>query len=249
MRHEEHKVKLRGMDKREAESEVKQIYIDRYGAKNVTSYKAMGDPVIKAKGYDDQARVGSDGAGNAVVDMADAGASTRSLIEQLTNWSSEAAKSHVERGVDQFEKEEREGTRPGSPTRTGSSQTVGSGIEKDEVVDYGDGSIRFRPRFTQREASYLYEGDREYDDEHPVCDECAHFIEGGGCHMVEGPIELDGYCEEFYADVGVFAHRHDEGVEENLSVWGYDFDWSISDAEEFAMDIREILEAKIRGSR
>jgi hypothetical protein len=205
----------------------------------------MGKPVIKAKGYDDSAKVVGYEDGAAIVDVSKTSATTRSIISQITEGPDEYKKSLVERSTEQYEEEVEEGTSPVSSRET--SEPTTSGLGKHEVDNFGDGSIRFRPRFNQKEAVYLEPGDRSYREDHKVCDQCAHFIEGGGCHIVEGPISEDGYCEEFYADVGVYGHLHEEGVEENLSVYGHSFDWGVSDAKEFAIDIRERLEAKIRG--
>lgn len=245
-------VKLDGIDKREAERIVKEKFIERYGEGNVRSFKAMGDPVISAKGYDDKVRIGDDGTPGAVVDVTNASATTQGIIESMDFNAGESASHVVERAVNEYETEQEEGTGiGGSRTRSGESNngTSSDRLGKHDVVDYGDGSIRFRPRYTQKEASYLFPGDDDYDDTHKACESCAHFIEGGGCHMVEGPIDLDGYCEEFYADVGVYGHKHPHGIEENLSLWGWEFDWDEGDAAEFAMDIRERLQQKVRGMR
>ncbi len=239
------KLRLNGVDKIEAESRIKEIYIDRYGEQNVKTYKALGNPVVKAKGYNDKTKVVGYEDGAAVVDVTDTSQSTRSIIANISPGPNEYESSAVQRGVEQYEEEVEEGTSPVSKRETSEPKT--SGLGKHEVDNFGDGSIRFRPRFSQKEASYLEPGDRSYNSNHKICEECAHFIEGGGCHVVEGPISEDGYCEEFYADVGVYGHKHETGIEENLSIFGYDFDWKITDAKEFAMDIRERLEGEIRG--
>lgn len=239
------KLRLSGIDEVEAEHEIKQIYIDRYGSDSVRTYKAMGKPVIKAKGYDDSTKVTGYENGAAVVDVSKTSATTKSIISQISDGPDEYEKNVVQRASSQYEEEVEEGTSPTSERET--SEPTQSGFGEREVDNFGDGSIRFRPRFNQKEAAYLEPGDRSYLDNHKVCDQCAHFIEGGGCHIVEGPISEEGYCEEFYADVGIYGHRHEDGIEENLSVWGHSFDWDVSDAKEFAMDIRERLQAKIRG--
>lgn len=114
------------------------------------------------------------------------------------------------------------------------------------VESFSDGSIRFKPPFKKSDVDYKNEGDPSFDETHSRCKDCAHYIDGGGCKMVQGGIEDDSYCEDLYADIGVFGHKHDIGVEENLIIWGDGFSWSIEDAKEFAMDMRERIEQRIR---
>lgn len=106
---------------------------------------------------------------------------------------------------------------------------------------FSDGSIRFKPPFSKSQADYREIGDRDFDGSHSRCGSCSHFIENeknrqiSGCHVVQGEINPEDYCEEFYSDVGVFGHKHDDFVEINLTLLGENFDeWSGMDVDEFA---------------
>lgn len=80
----------------------------------------------------------------------------------------------------------------------------------------------FIPPYEKDEVSYHYEG--EGDKPHLNCEDCVHYIEGGGCHMVQGEIDPEGYCEDLYADVGLFARVYDGEFEINLASWGEMFE-------------------------
>ena len=81
----------------------------------------------------------------------------------------------------------------------------------------GDGT-EFTPPYTKQEAGYHRAG--EGDELHLDCKNCAHYIEGGGCHMVHGEIDPEGYCDELYADFGVFGRKTNNSAIVNLVVWG-----------------------------
>ncbi|MEF8808925.1 hypothetical protein [Natronomonas sp.] len=109
------------------------------------------------------------------------------------------------------------------------------------VEAFDDGSIRFTPPHSKRQAAYRRPGGPDFDPDHERCDSCAHYIPGGGCHLVQGEIDPDAYCEEFYADYGAFGHEHDEFVEVNAEFVGDDFDWEPDDVEEFIDTLDEKL--------
>lgn len=117
-------------------------------------------------------------------------------------------------------------------------ETVGGNV----FAHFEDGSIRFTPDFTKREANYREKGDPAFDDDHKPCATCVHYIPGEGCHMVRGRIKPDEYCEEFFADYGVFGHRHENYVEKNMEMFGGAFDWDERDVDEFVDDVEEALE-------
>lgn len=121
---------------------------------------------------------------------------------------------------------------------------VGSG----ETVTHAlyDGSIRFLPPHTKKEADYLTPSDPQFDDSHSRCGSCVHFIEGGGCHFVQGDIDPAAYCGEFYADYGVFSHLHDDFVEVNAELVSPRWDYRERDIEEFLDDLGERLQQRRR---
>lgn len=73
------------------------------------------------------------------------------------------------------------------------------------ISTFDDGSIRFLPQSTKVDARYTDDPQRGNFPPGAVCANCAHFIGGGACHVVRGPISPSGSCQRFYADVGVFA--------------------------------------------
>ncbi len=116
-------------------------------------------------------------------------------------------------------------------------------VEQGEVVVFPDGSIRFVPVFNKREARF-FRNARERFGAMKVCEDCSHFIGGGGCHVVRGEINPNDRCFEFFADVGIFADREEEdgGVDISLILWGERFDWDGGDVEEFLKEVRERIE-------
>lgn len=134
-----------------------------------------------------------------------------------------------------------------TPTR----ETVRSGTGPESVGDVtesgtspGTGEV-YKP-FGHDDAGYVVQGDEEFDPDHERCRSCAHYDDHGNCHIVPD-IDPDGYCSEFYADVGMFGHKHPWGIENNLNMFGEMFDWSMDDVENFVGEIRERLQEKVRG--
>lgn len=121
----------------------------------------------------------------------------------------------------------------------------GKSVSERMMESAGMGEV-FKP-FSHEDADYREPGDPDFESGHERCESCAHYDDHGNCHIVPD-IEPDGYCAEFYADVGVFGHEHPWGIENNLNLFGESFDWSIEGVENFVNDIRERLEEKIRGS-
>jgi hypothetical protein len=80
----------------------------------------------------------------------------------------------------------------------------------------------FIPPFEKQEVDY--KGPSEGDKPHLDCKDCVHYIKGGGCHMVQGEIDKDGYCEDLYSDMGIFARIYNGEFEINLALWGEMFD-------------------------
>lgn len=111
---------------------------------------------------------------------------------------------------------------------------------------YSDGSIRFKPPFSKGHAEYIEPDNKGFDSSHKRCHSCTHYIQGGGCHLVQGKIDPQGYCGEFYADYGVFGHRHSTDIEENFELVGDSFDWTMDNIEDFVLDIRERLQQLYR---
>lgn len=111
----------------------------------------------------------------------------------------------------------------------------------------GKEDVGYTPPYPKGGAGYVEKGDKDYSPRHKTCRSCVHFRQGR-CRMVQGHIDEDAYCEELYADVAAFGHKHEHGVEENRVEMSDSFDWSVGDAKEFAMDIREVIENYVRTS-
>lgn len=94
--------------------------------------------------------------------------------------------------------------------------------------------------FTQQQAKYRQRGDPQFSESHPKCKDCAHFDGHGNCLIVPN-IEPDEYCEEFFADVGVFGVEVGAIPDVNLTVFGEDFDWSRGKIENFMDRVKESL--------
>ncbi len=100
--------------------------------------------------------------------------------------------------------------------------------------------------FTKDESDYKDPGQDGFDETHMRCRGCAHYDNHGNCRIVPD-INPDGYCGEFYADVGFFGHSHGHYVEHNLTLGGESYEWNTDDAEDFATAVREAIEAMARG--
>lgn len=132
--------------------------------------------------------------------------------------------------------------------RANADRAVGSTVS--DV--FADESIRFVPPFSKDAADYRDRDDPAFDATHDRCKGCVHYIPGGGCHFVRGEIDPEDYCEEYYADYGVFAHDHGEHVEVNAELVGPNFHPGEADIADFVGEIRERLQQRQReqeGSR
>lgn len=127
-------------------------------------------------------------------------------------------------------------TQTDGPSNGGNSDTSNQLISVND-----DGSITFTPPFTKNEADYKTKVESDFDNSHKKCRSCSHFIEGGGCHLVQGQIDEQAYCGEFYADVGLYGHRHTNMTELNLTVWGESYDWDSEDVDDFMDRVRSKL--------
>jgi hypothetical protein len=101
-----------------------------------------------------------------------------------------------------------------------------------------DGSITMMPPFTKEEAQYDVDISNPYH-----CGDCVHYVEGGGCTLVQGEIEPEGYCENFFAEVGMFGSQFSDPVL-NLKLWGDDYSMGMKDIDEFIDQVEEALENK-----
>lgn len=91
--------------------------------------------------------------------------------------------------------------------------------EKAEIVD---GKTVFVPPYEKDEVEY--HGPGEGENSHLDCKDCVHYIKGGGCHMVQGEVDRDGYCEDLFADMGLFARLYEGQFQINLALWGEMFE-------------------------
>lgn len=103
--------------------------------------------------------------------------------------------------------------------------------QRDRTPSPADDNVGpvFKP-FSHEKADYRSPGDPGFDPNHERCETCAHYDDNGHCRIVPD-IEPDGYCAEFYSDVGIFMHAHDDFVEVNLALWSEIFDWDGRDLE------------------
>lgn len=89
------------------------------------------------------------------------------------------------------------------------------------MTDTGGDETSFMPPFSKEDARY--HGPGEGPEPELDCKDCAHFIEGGGCHMVQGEIRPQGYCQDLYADFGVFARADGDDLLITLVTLGEKF--------------------------
>ena len=110
-----------------------------------------------------------------------------------------------------------------------------------EFTNLRSGAIQYKPPFSKKEANYHHPASDDFDPSHKRCEECAHYIEGGGCHVVESQIQSRGYCENLFADMGVYAGSHNGELTLNLILWGEQYDWALDEKEEFLEKVAEAM--------
>lgn len=127
------------------------------------------------------------------------------------------------------------------------TRSVETNPEPNTTIDvFGDGSIRFVPPFSKEEAEYLRPTDPGFDETHDRCGDCVHFIPDEGCHFVQGKIKPAAYCEEYYADYGAFAHKHEGHVEVNAELVGREMHFDERDIRDFVDELEERLQQRNR---
>lgn len=109
------------------------------------------------------------------------------------------------------------------------------------IDTFDDGSIRFTPPHGKEAAEYVADPGRGVPSG-ARCGNCAHFIEGGGCHVVQGRIDPGAVCLEFFADVGVFADNEFEPPISMILERGGVTGWTEEDAMLFANRVRIEIE-------
>lgn len=100
------------------------------------------------------------------------------------------------------------------------------------IEAFDDGSIRFVPNSTKEDAAYTNTPEPDGYPAGARCGNCAHFIPGGACHVVQGRINPNAVCGAFYADVGIFADNK-IGRDAISMVLGDTSTWTRADAERF----------------
>ena len=215
-------------------SRIEKIYDDHYGdsyklrkrgPKNRKIVKVMvdsGEPMTEVKETPD---------GKTKIDVLLTDQDVVDKIEQEFGTVSGESRSVERRGrsKDKSYKEE---------SVNSSSRSGGDSIEL--VGANNDGSITVMPPFTKEEASYH---DTVSSETHKACINCAHYVSGGGCTLVQGEIKDWAHCDEFYADVGLFGNNVND-VELNLKLWGEKYDFSREEISEFVGLIKSAMESK-----
>lgn len=208
---------------------VRNAYANNYGEDGFVQHTVRGDELFRAKGVSDETKVSSMGDHVVVkIDKTDKG--TLSRIKQNLGMESASTGRMEPEEVNDVDVEERidnndrnngvsnNDSRRDKALKERQAQ-YGEGNTVREIYD--DGYVEFLPQFTKEEANYHepFSGGSAAELD---CENCAHYIEGGGCHVVQGEIDPEGHCEEYYADVGFFAKGSAPGVNPvvNLVMWG-----------------------------
>jgi len=200
----------------EADNAVQEAYENRYGEDNYVRHKVRGSIVYRAKIASDETKVSSSPDGAEII-TSNTDPGTESTIKQNIGMASGQASQETktsESHISEFAETHQEETHPKPSEPPVPSQSGGNSIR--EV--YEDGYIEFLPQYTKEEAEYEVSMGRSEMN----CEDCAHYIDGGGCHVVRGAIEPDAHCENYYADAGFFVRGSGVGTEvkANLVMWG-----------------------------
>ncbi len=144
--------------------------------------------------------------------------------ERIREKREERERETEERERKRSERESRQRVREDTNHRNGYQQEPRGGdddVTRDHAEIEGE-YTKFIPPYSKNDANYHQPGSGEnpqFD-----CKDCVHYIEGGGCHMVQGEINPEGHCEDLYADVGLFARIRESEFEINLALWGEMFE-------------------------
>lgn len=112
--------------------------------------------------------------------------------------------------------------------------------------------VEFTPPFDKADSDYNGPGDGPRVDEPGFrCKNCVHFMNNDApdepkaskthaCHVVQGPIDKNGYCDRYFSDIGVFARKVNKGrALINFVMWGEDFSWDKYTIDDFFDKVRE----------
>lgn len=127
--------------------------------------------------------------------------------------------------------------------RNTTAEDVELSRERHETATEDDiGGIigRVSKPFSHEDANYLEKGDSGFDPNHPRCKDCAHFDGEGSCHIVPD-IKPEGYCTEFYSDLGLFLVQTPGGFDTNLTLAGEELDVDEGDIDEICDSIHDAL--------
>jgi len=129
-------------------------------------------------------------------------------------------------------------------TDTGTSPETTPERERRQPVEGEETTII--PPYTKDEANY--HGPAEGPKPHLDCKDCVHYVSGGGCQVVQGEVDPDGYCEDLFADFGVFGNMDNTTVDINLSVWGEMFEDRLRNVSinEIADKVKETIRRKLQ---
>ena len=116
---------------------------------------------------------------------------------------------------------------------------------KESVVTHDDGSITFKPRFEKGEVDYVNESEKHNNKNSPECRSCTHYIEGGGCHLVQGNIDPKGHCELLFSDFGAFGVSLNGKVDSNLQLLGEGFNWTEEESMKFLKELADFFEEEL----
>jgi len=109
-------------------------------------------------------------------------------------------------------------------------RTIGtSNVEPQRVNDTVDEVVRPQgkqgttliPPFDKDEVGYV-EGNNTHGS-WKACEDCVHYVSGGGCKMVKGDIEPDAHCDDLYADLQINGRTEEDGFKTNLIAKGDNF--------------------------
>lgn len=216
------------------------VYADKYGRDGFKVKELGVSKVYFAQGAVDKVKVKSQGSETLLITEKTDGGTLGQIekrIEQAGRGPSDFGESTDTTATDRTRKE----PDTSSGEMRSATQTGEAGPNTVREV-YSDDYIEFLPPETKNESGYIQPGNPDFDRGHDRCEDCAHYIEGGGCHIVRGQIDPEAYCESFYADVGVFG---DMRANPNLVIWGDAFDWSRDDLDQFMEDAREWIMERV----
>lgn len=207
----------------EATDLVEGVYRDSYD-REIKAKMKRGKKAVTPNGSSDETKVYTTSSGKVRIDFSNASTPVAKKVKQAIEEPHGSQTSPPRR----FEEDNGVGVDESSDNMDRSFDRSPEVSEEGSDTGHGkvrsfrpDGYMEFKPPFTKDESGYTEAASGPNDN---ACQDCSHYVEGGGCLMVQGEIDKNAKCESFYSDIGIFARFKNAGGMITSIHWGEKFD-------------------------